>query len=129
MKRSPHAITALLGALILALGIPSALSAQGVTTAAVTGQVTDEQGQPLAGIQIVVTNTSTGAARGVLTRQDGRYLVPGLNPGGPYTIVARGLGYADQAVEGVSLALSQTQRFDFQLGTQAVAIEGVAVNV
>ena len=117
----------LLAVAVAALVRPLPLAGQGVTTAAVTGQVTDEQGQPLAGIQIVVTNSATGTVRGVLTRQDGRYLIPGFPPGGPYRIEARGLGYGTEDFTGVSLALSQTQQFDFQLGSQAVELEEVRV--
>ncbi|CAN5628606.1 TonB-dependent receptor [soil metagenome] len=109
------------------LGSTGVVMAQGVTTSAVTGVVTGEQGQPASGVQIIVTNTATGATSGVISRTDGRYLLPGLQPGGPYRIEARGIGYATEAREGVMLALGQTARFDFALATAAVAIAGIDV--
>jgi outer membrane receptor protein involved in Fe transport len=120
-------LTTLSALLALTIGAVGRLDAQGVTTAAVTGTVTDQNGGPLAGFQVVITHGSTGATAGVLTRADGRYFLPGLQPGGPYTIRVEGLGYASEIREGVTLALSQTARFDFALRTQAVALEGLDV--
>ena len=77
-----------------AVVLPGQLAAQGVTTGAVSGTVTSEQGQALDGVQIQVRNASTGASAGTLTRADGRYFVQGLEVGGPYTITARRIGYA-----------------------------------
>src|SRR5690348_4741042 len=45
----------------------SRASAQGVTTGAISGTVSDEQNQPLQGVQIRITNRSTGAAAGTVT--------------------------------------------------------------
>jgi outer membrane receptor for ferrienterochelin and colicin len=127
MRRSVWILA--LGALATAWTLLSAdrLAAQGVTTAAVTGTVTDPNGAPLAGFQVTVTHNATGAVAGVVTRGDGRYYLPGLQPGGPYTIRVEGLGYSPEVREGVTLALSQTARFDFVLRQQAIALEGIDV--
>ncbi|HEV2129549.1 MAG TPA: carboxypeptidase-like regulatory domain-containing protein, partial [Longimicrobiaceae bacterium] len=127
MRRCLSASGLFLGALLLALGFTGTAYAQSATTAAITGTVTNQQGQPLSGVQVVVTNASTGGRHGTLTRGDGRYLLPGLPPGGPYQVEARALGYETRSFVDVSLAISQTQRFDFQLTEQAVAVEGLTV--
>jgi len=126
-KPGSRSLLLLLVPVILLLGLPAAALAQSVTTSAVTGTVIGEQGQPLGGIQIVVINAATGATSGVLSRQDGRFLLPGLQPGGPYRIEARGIGYGTQVREGLTLSLGQTARFDFTMVTAAVAIAGVEV--
>jgi hypothetical protein len=126
MKRSSQ-LVAMLALVLVGMVSPGALGAQGVTTSAVTGQVVDERGQPLPGIQIVVTNTATGRVSGVITRADGRYLLPGLQPGGPYRIEARGIGYTTAARESVNLALGQTAAFDFSLSSAAIAVEGITI--
>lgn len=115
----------LIAGMVLAMA-PSA-AAQGVTTAAISGRVTDAQGAPLSGVQVVVTQTATGVSRGVLTRNDGRYLLPGLAPGGPYRIEVRSLGRGTEIRESVTLALGQTTEFNFALSEQAVEIEGIEV--
>lgn len=126
MKRGSLTAAPWLWALLLAL-LPAGVLAQGVTTSAISGTVTNQQNQPVAGAQIVATNTATGAESRVVTRADGRYLLQGLAPGGPYRITARGLGYALGARTNVTLVLSQTARFDFVLAPEAVAIEGLTV--
>mgnify|MGYP002780613623 CR=1 FL=1 len=124
-QRSPQMLRALLWAALLCVLAPWRAQAQSVTTAAVVGRVTNEQGAPVSGVQIVVTNRSTGRVAGVVTREDGRYRLQGLAPGGPYTVEARMVGYAPQARENVALTLGQTASFDFVLTTQAVALEGI----
>ncbi len=103
------------------------LLGQGVTSSAVTGTVTGEDGKGLPGMQVVVKNTQTGAQTGSLTRADGRYFVQGLQPGGPYTVRVEGLGYATQQRTGISLTLSQTSRIDFQLSQKAVELGAIEV--
>ncbi len=60
------------------------------------------------------------------TRSDGRYLIPGLQPGS-YRISASGLGYGTQTRTDITLTLGQTANFDFTLGAQAVALDELTV--
>jgi outer membrane receptor protein involved in Fe transport len=103
------------------------LHAQAVTTAAITGRVSDPAGQPLGNVQIVVQNRATGSQRAVFARDDGRFLLPGLRPGGPYRIEAQLIGYGSEVADSVMLALGETREIDFTLQTQAVALEGITV--
>jgi outer membrane receptor protein involved in Fe transport len=63
----------------------------------------------------------------VLTRDDGRYIIQGLQPGGPYTLHVEGMGYVAQSQTDINLTLSQTSRFDFVLEAQAVRLQGLVV--
>jgi hypothetical protein len=112
---------------ILTLASAGPIFAQAVTTSAITGRVTTTAGEPLSNIQIVVINVATGTQQGVLSRADGRYNFPGLRPGGPYRVEARGIGYSTESVEDLFLALGQTERIDFVLAQQAVAVAGIDV--
>jgi hypothetical protein len=127
MIRRSHAAAALLWALLALLGCTAPAFAQGVTTSAVTGRVTNEQGEPIEGAAVVATNTRTGAEYRAVTRGDGRFLLQGLQPGGPYRVQASRVGLATQARPGVQLALSQTETVDFTLTPQAVLLESIAV--
>jgi hypothetical protein len=127
MNRRWRTAAALLFVVLAGVIAPAAADAQGVTTSAIAGRVTNAEGEPVGGAQIVVVNTATGTESRVVTRADGRYQLPGLQPGGPYRISVTGLGLAAQAREGVQLALGQTATFDFVLGTQAVQLEGFTV--
>ena len=114
-------------ALVVTLGATTKADAQAVTTSSINGTVVTADGQPVSGAQVVVVNEATGTQQGVLTRADGRFNLPGLQPGGPYRIEVRNIGYRTEAVENVTLALGQTERFDFTLRDQAVAVEGFQV--
>jgi outer membrane receptor for ferrienterochelin and colicin len=127
MKRGTQTAALLLWALLLALGLPGRAHAQGVTTSALAGRVTNEQGQPVAGVQVVATNTRTGAAYRVVTRSDGRYALQGLQPGGPYRVSVSGLGYAAQSRADLTLTLGQTADASFTLATEALALEALSV--
>jgi outer membrane receptor for ferrienterochelin and colicin len=126
MKQWCRAVMALLS-LVLACALPHArLEAQGVTTSAVGGRVTTADGGPVAGAQITLTNAATGSVSTVVTRSDGRYFIPGLQPGA-YRVGVTGLGYAPQARDNVSLVLGQTASLDFTLATQVLTLEGITV--
>ncbi|TVR61344.1 MAG: TonB-dependent receptor [Gemmatimonadales bacterium] len=127
MKRISTFVRHLALAGLLALVSAGPLLAQAVTTSALTGRVTNPAGEPLASVQIVVTNLATGTQQGVLTRADGRYTLPGLRPGGPYRVEAQGLGFATEAIDDLFLALGQTERLDFVLAEQAILLEGIDV--
>ncbi|MBD0318858.1 MAG: TonB-dependent receptor, partial [Gemmatimonadetes bacterium] len=127
IKRCSQTAAALLFALLLAFGWTGGAQAQGVTTSAVSGRITGPQGEPVRGATVEITQTQTGAQARVVTREDGRYVIQGLQPGGPYRITVRGLGLSEQTRAGIQLTLSQTIRQDFQLSTQAVALEGLTV--
>lgn len=126
-KRRSHAAALLLWALLAVLGFNAPAAAQGVTTSAVAGRVVSEQGEPIEGVTVTVTNTRTGAEYRAVTRADGRYLVQGLQPGGPYRIQATRVGLATGSRAGLNLALSQTEQVDFTLQAQALTLETLTV--
>lgn len=111
----------------LAAALPPTLAAQGVTTGAIGGTVTDEQGQPVDNAQVQVVNRSTGFTVGSLTRSNGGYQVQGLEVGGPYTVRIRRIGFEPVERNGIRVTLSQTSRADFQLSAQAVTLSAVTV--
>jgi hypothetical protein len=104
-----------------------AARAQGVTTGAVSGRVIDESGAAIVGASISVVNTATGAASRVTAARDGRYLVQGLEVGGPYSITVRHPGFVSQMRDGQMLTLSQNLTLDFRLQRQTIVLSTVAV--
>lgn len=110
--------------LILLVGT-GALWAQ-VTTATITGDITDNGGEPLIGATIVALNTATGTQYGTTTNVDGRFTLPNLRVGGPYEVTASYVGYNDEKQDGLYLALGQTARLDFELAS-GVSLDEVVV--
>jgi outer membrane receptor protein involved in Fe transport len=122
----------LLGTLTVALGLlvasgASVLGAQGVTTGGVGGLVTDTAGTPLPAAQIQITDRSTGTSVGTVTRDNGRYLVQGLQVGRSYAVSVRRIGFEPQTRENVIVSLSQTTQVNFTMGLQATQLQAVAV--
>ncbi|HEX6250700.1 MAG TPA: carboxypeptidase regulatory-like domain-containing protein [Gemmatimonadaceae bacterium] len=126
MKRSGSFSTAALAA-ILSLTAASTVGAQGVTTGAIGGVVIDSAGIPVAAAQVQITNRATGFTQTATTRETGRYLVPSLEVGGPYTVTARRIGYQPNTRDNVFVSLSQTTPVDFRLAVQATQLDVVQV--
>jgi outer membrane receptor for ferrienterochelin and colicin len=114
-------------ALALVVVAPAAAHAQGVTTGALTGTVTDDAGQGVEGAQIQLRNARTGLNIGTLSRASGLYSVQGISPDNDYTIVVRRIGYAPQTRTGISIPLGQTRREDFKLSREAAVLSTVTV--
>jgi hypothetical protein len=104
------------------------LSAQGVTTGAISGIITGDQGQPVEAVNVQVLNRSTGARAATISRSDGRYYVQGLEVGGPYTVSIRRIGFAPQERNNITVSLGQNIRLDFTLTAQATQLSGVVVS-
>ncbi len=116
------------GAVLSFLGTGLAL-AQGVTTGAITGKVTDPQGQPVAEAAVQVTNRGTGFTTSSRTRANGQYLVQGLEVGGPYTVTVRAIGYQAFTRDNVDVGLSEATRVDARLVAQAIELQAVSFEV
>ncbi len=113
--------------LVLMLILSASVFAQGVTTAALNGTVTDNNGQPLPGVNVMAVHQPSGTKYGVTTRGDGQFNLPNLRVGGPYTVSVSILGFAKQEHKNINLQLSQTMRQDFRLTQEDVQIGAVEV--
>jgi hypothetical protein len=99
-----------IGALFL---LATRLAAQGLGTSAIRGTVRSDDDSPIDGA-ITVRNLSTGVVSRARVK-DGRYLVQGLEVGGPYVVEVRNLGFGSQKSSPTTLALGDAARVDFVL--------------
>jgi hypothetical protein len=111
----------------LLVGTPRAAAAQGVTTGAIAGRVTDDAGRPLDAVQVQVVNRSTGFVTGATTRASGQYFVQGLEVDNSYTVTVHKIGFQSQSQLIANVVLEQTTRADFKLPTAVVTLETVRV--
>lgn len=86
-----------------------------VTTASIDGIVVDNNGEPLAGANVVAVHEPSGTTRGVSTRSNGRFTITNLRIGGPYTVTATFVGFERQEQGDITLTLGKTQTVNFQL--------------
>ena len=103
------------------------LFAQGVTTASLNGIVSDANGEGLPSANVIAIHTPSGTQYGVSTRNDGRFNLPNLRIGGPYTVKASFVGYTDQSRDNINLALGQNFRIEFKLQDASVEMGEVIV--
>src|SRR5687767_15168655 len=89
--------------------------AQGPTSAAITGRIADDRGIGMRGVEVVVRNEATGSAMRGVSRAEGRYLISGLEVGGPYSVSARRIGSPALTRSGFYLSLGQQLQVDLVL--------------
>jgi hypothetical protein len=117
----------LAGAVALAFTAATSMFAQGVTTAAISGLVTDSSGNGVAGADVTIVHVASQTKAITVTRSNGEYDVSGLRPGGPYSVTVGGKGYQTETQEGVYLALDRAASVDFKLSSAVVTLEPVTV--
>ena len=101
---------------LLLLGLPGHVLAQGSLDAHVRGDAT---GQPLAGVQIFLSELG----RGDISDSDGRSAVAGI-PAGTHRVEISLIGYATERRD-VVIVDGQTSRLDIAMGEAVIALEGV----
>lgn len=112
-RLSVSLLAVLLGATQLSAGI----------TGKITGRVIDaDNGETLAGVNIIIEGTSLGAASDL----DGRYTILNVPPG-TYTLKATMIGYAPVVARNVRVEMEQTTTLDFSMKAEIIAGEEVVV--
>ena len=108
--------------------LPRLLAAQGITTAAMTGAVTREDGSPIVGSAVTVTHERTGRRWEVATGSRGRFLLEDVQVGGPYLVEARAIGFAPAARSGITVGLGQRLGVDLTLTPAPVELPELSVS-
>lgn len=99
-----------------------------ITTAALTGRVTDNAGEPLAGATVIALHLPSGSSYGAAALTDGRFSITGLRAGGPYRITVSCVGMESSATEGIALRLGETLRYDAELAPSSEQLGAVVVS-
>jgi carboxypeptidase family protein len=102
--------------------------AQGVTSGALNGRVTDAQQQPVAGATVVAIHVPSGTTYEAKSRADGRFTIPGMRVGGPYSVTvapATGAagGFEPQTQDDITINLGVATDVDFVV--RAINVEVV----
>jgi outer membrane receptor protein involved in Fe transport len=126
MLRSLRAL-ALFGALTAIGMVWAAPSAAQVTTGVMRGTVTDSAGNPIDGVRVTATHVPSGTVYQAMTRADGRFTLPGMRVGGPYTVEATRIGLARQSRDNLTVTLGVSTDVLFQMGAVATALTAVTV--
>jgi len=100
-----------------------------LSTAQLSGRVTDESGAVLPGVTVTATQTDTGLMRSVTTDATGSYVLPNL-PTGPYRLEAALQGFRSYAQTGIVLQVAATPAINVVLALgnlqETVSVEAAA---
>ncbi len=122
MKRSLLLFCALSMMLLPAL----ALKAQ-VTTGVMNGLITDKAGKPLTGVRVTATHEPSGSKYGAVTNTSGRYLIPGMRTGGPYTVQASAIGMKAEKYNDIYVKLGDSYVLNVKLDEGEVKLSEITV--
>lgn len=98
------------------------------TQASISGIVTDEQKKPIPGVSIQIRNNSTGFTTKTSTNAQGEYTFKELPLGGPYTVKAIYIGYAEQNRIGYMLNQGDAVKVAINMQETAQNLGGVEIN-
>jgi hypothetical protein len=105
---------------------PAGLAAQGVTTGGIGGVVSGAQQQPIAGATVIAIHEPSGTSYEATTRADGRYSIPAMRVGGPYTVQVvyvgggGGAAFAPKTVENITVNLGVVS--DVNVTVEAITV-------
>ena len=99
------------------------VSAQSVTTGSITGIVSDGQ-KPVAGASVIAIHEPSGTSYDATTQKDGRYSIPNMRIGGPYTLtvtfVGAGTAFSPKTIENLAVNLGVAT--DVNITVAAIAV-------
>ena len=104
----------------------AAMNAQ-VTTSAMAGHVSDEQGEDVISALVRVVHQPSGTTYSAITNADGRWAIQGMRVGGPYEVEITYIGYADRTIEDITLQLGETYNINVSLSEDVAELGEVVV--
>jgi hypothetical protein len=111
---------------LLAVGVFAihSASAQGVTTGSLAGKVVGAGLQPVAGASVIAIHLPSGTSYETTTRADGRFFIPGVRVGGPYsvTVAFAGAGAAFQPETQEDIMVVLGNATDLSFTVQSISV-------
>src|SRR5688572_9435962 len=122
MKRLLGVCTLLAAFLVVAT---SSISAQGVTTSSVRGQIRSTEGAPIGGARVTALHQPSGTSYIGTSLSDGRVTIPGMRVGGPYRVTATAIGFEPSVRDDVYLSLGIASELSFSMRATAVTLQEI----
>lgn len=96
------------------------------TTSTLIGVVKDAK-SGLPGASVKAVHGPTGTVYGVMTNADGRYTIPNMRSGGPYTVIISFVGFSPEKFENVFLKLGESFVVNATLNDTGKSLEEVRI--
>jgi hypothetical protein len=98
-----------------------------VTTSTISGSVSDKNGEALIGATVVATHTPTNTRYGTATNASGRYTLPAIRVGGPYSVTVSYTGYESMTQDGIYASLGTAANVNFQVKEAGAVLDEVTI--
>lgn len=112
--------------LLLSMAIGSTYAQ--VTSSSMQGVVSDKAGELLIGASVKAVHEPTGGVYGAVTNVEGRFSLPNLKVGGPYSVTISYVGYGTIKYEGITLTLGSPYSLNVELESSAETLSEVVVS-
>ena len=97
------------------------------TSGGLTGKVLDAKGETLPGATVTATHIPSGTVYRAGTGSDGRYNLPNMRIGGPYTINVNFIGMAPQTKDNINVGLGALASLNFILKDNSTQLAEVKI--
>ena len=99
--------------------------AQGVTTGMLNGTVLNAAKQPVTGANVIAIHLPSGTSYEAVTRADGRFSIPAMRVGGPYSVTATftGAGTVFEPATLDDIVINLGIATDVQFSVRTIAVE------
>ncbi|WEK35896.1 MAG: carboxypeptidase regulatory-like domain-containing protein [Candidatus Pseudobacter hemicellulosilyticus] len=97
------------------------------TNGSLTGKITNEKEEPLEGATVSAVHLPSGTSYGLSTDKGGKYYLPGLRIGGPYSITVSMIGMQPQVKENITIRLGEPLLLNFVLAPTGEELSEVVV--
>lgn len=95
---------------------------------AVDAEKKSSANEELPGANVVATHTPSGTTYGTVTQVDGRFIIPGMRVGGPYTVKVSFVGYKEQVFNDIYLNLGVATDLNVTLVDESTQLSEVVVS-
>jgi Carboxypeptidase regulatory-like domain len=112
--------------LVVMLVMFSIMAKSQETTAEISGTISDATGA-LPNVIVTAVHVPTGTKYMTTTRNDGRYNLPNVKIGGPYTLTTSFVGYKSEKTTDIFLNLGQAYRQNYKLVDQQTLLGEIVV--
>lgn len=100
---------------------------QGVTTSSLRGNISDDTGESLIGVNVSAIHTPTGSFYGGVTDSEGNFRIDNMKVGGPYTLTASYVGFGEVTASNIYLRLGEPYLFNTTMGEGALELDEIVV--
>ncbi|WP_040497076.1 TonB-dependent receptor [Fulvivirga imtechensis] len=101
---------------------------QGSTTSAMSGKITDKNGESLPGATVSAVHKPSGTQYGSVTDVNGFFRINNMRVGGPYEVKVTYVGFEPHVREEIFLALGKTFDLNAQLSENVTELAGVTIS-